>query len=277
MSSAAHNHSLRPLKKNDDLVVDTDRHPAFDSATPTLLSMADPTGSTSNVQDRMTITLVRHGESEVTVDRIIGGRRTCRGLSPLGRKQAEHLRDRFWREDVRDVDALMTSDFPRAIETADIIRPVFAEAGAPHPVEQWSDLGEHDPGPEIDGMSFDAYVERFGTPDWAGGPDVEIFPGGETTRQFHKRVERGLTTLRRNFAGRHVMVVCHGGVIDAAFRILLALPRTSVFELHTLNTALTTFSGPATASENEKSLWRLARYNDAAHLAGLPDATPRRA
>ena len=225
--------------------------------------------------DRTTLTLIRHGESKVTVDRVIGGKRTCRGLSALGRTQAESLRARFERDGIDDIDALIASDFPRAIETADIIRPVFGEAGAPHPVDRWSDLGEHDPGPEIDGMTFDAYVERFGTPDWSGDPDVEVFPGGETTGQFHDRVERGLDSLRSDFAGRHVGVVCHGGVVDAAFRILLGLPRTAVFELHTLNTALTTFSGPANDSENGGSLWRLGRYNDAAHLAGLPDATPR--
>jgi broad specificity phosphatase PhoE len=242
--------------------------------------MADPSTTTSPAADRTTLTLIRHGESEVTVDRIIGGRRTCRGLSPLGRSQAEQLRDRFQSEGVRDVDALIASDFPRAIETADILRPAFAEAGAPHPVDQWSDLGEHDPGPDIDGMSFDAYVERFGTPDWSGDPDVEMFPGGETIRQFHQRVERGLRTLRQEFGGQHVMVVCHGGVVDAAFRILLGLPRTAVFELHTLNTALTTFSGARTGAgagpNGVASPWRLGRYNDAAHLAGLPDATPRR-
>ncbi|MGB3736931.1 MAG: histidine phosphatase family protein [Ilumatobacter sp.] len=242
---------------------------------------ASPDTGPAPPSDRTTITLIRHGESEVTVDRIIGGKRTCRGLSPLGRTQAEHLRDRLSRDGVTDVDALIASDFPRAIETADIIRPVFAEAGAPHPVEQWSDLGEHDPGPEIDGMSFEAYVERYGTPNWSGDPDVEIFPGGETVRRFHERVLRGLTTLLEEFAGRHVVVVCHGGVVDAAFRILLDLPRTAAFELHTLNTALTTFSGPAARSSDEasdgaESLWRLARYNDTAHLAGLPDATPRR-
>ncbi len=237
---------------------------------------ATPTAAPEVAADRTTITLIRHGESIVTVDRIIGGKRSCRGLSPLGRRQAERLLDRLRSEGVPDVDALVTSDFPRAIETADIILPAFVEAGAPHPVGRWSDLGEHDPGPEIDGMSFDAYVERFGTPDWAGDPDVEIFPGGETTRRFHERVERGLTMLRRDFAGRHVMAVCHGGVVDAAFRILLSLPRTAVFELHTLNTALTTLSGPAGGSGDSGSLWRLARYNDAAHLAGLADATLRR-
>ena len=238
--------------------------------------MVDPIETPTAPTGRTTITLIRHGESAVTVDRVIGGKRTCRGLSPLGRRQAERLRDRLRSEGVTDVTALIVSDFPRALETADIIRPVFAETGAPHPIDVWSDFGEHDPGPEIDGMSFDAYVDRCGTPDWAGDPDVEIFPGGETTRQFHQRVERGLRALCHDFAGRQVMVVCHGGVVDAAFRILLGLPRTAGFELHTLNTALTTFSGPAEGSGDVESPWRLERYNDAAHLAGLPDATPRR-
>jgi len=250
--------------------------------------MPDPTAaptpsadaSPAPPSDRTTITLIRHGESEVTVDRIIGGKRTCRGLSPLGRDQAERLRDRLDRDGVDDIDAMVASDFPRAIETADIIRPVFGEAGAPHPVDRWADLGEHDPGPEIDGMTFEAYVERYGRPDWSGDPDVEIFPGGETKRRFHERVERGLTNLRDDFDGRHVVVVCHGGVVDAAFRILLGLQRTAGFELHTLNTALTTFSGPTLQGSDSRdgaaSFWRLARYNDAAHLAGLADATPRR-
>lgn len=228
--------------------------------------------------DRTTITLIRHGESKVTVDRIIGGKRTCRGLTPLGQHQAERLRDRLHHDPI-DADALVVSDFPRAIETAEIIGPAFDRVDESRPLEQWPDMGEHDPGPEIDGMTFEAYVERFGTPDWAGDRDVDIFPGGETTLRFHERVERGLTALRHGFAGRHVAVVCHGGVVDAAFRLLLGLPMAAGFELHTLNTAITSFSGAAvtgTALTATGTNWRLERYNDAAHLAGLPDATERR-
>lgn len=239
--------------------------------------MADPSVSLPTGSDRTTLTLIRHGESMVTVDRTIGGKRSCRGLSPLGREQAERLRDRLLGDDGIDADALIVSDFPRAIATADIIRPAFADVMGTLPVQQWQAFGEHDPGPAIDGMTFDDYVRRFGTPDWAGDPDVEIFPGGETTRRFHDRVERGLVTLCSDFAGRRVVVVCHGGVVDAAFRILLGLPRTATFELHTMNTALTTFSGAAPDSDGAGSLWRLERYNDAAHLVGLPSATPRRA
>jgi len=41
------------------------------------------------------LVFVRHGESNTTVARVIGGHRTCSGLSDLGRLQAERLRDRL--------------------------------------------------------------------------------------------------------------------------------------------------------------------------------------
>jgi len=41
------------------------------------------------------IVLVRHGESIVTVNRVLGGPRTCSGLSELGKLQAARLRDRI--------------------------------------------------------------------------------------------------------------------------------------------------------------------------------------
>ena len=43
------------------------------------------------------LVLVRHAESMATVRRIVGGPRSCTGLSELGRRQAEALRDRLAR------------------------------------------------------------------------------------------------------------------------------------------------------------------------------------
>ncbi len=126
-------------------------------------------------------------------------------------------------------------------------------------------------------MTFDDYVARFGTPDWAGDPEVEIFPGGETTAEFHARIRAALDRLVEVHGGKHVVVACHGGVVDAAFRYALDLPVAGGFALHTLNTSLTEFVAPvqAAASEPSDDAWRLIRYNDTAHLAGLPAATER--
>ena len=67
------------------------------------------------------------------------------------------------------------------------------------------------------------------------------------------------------------MIVCHGGVIDVAIRQLLDLPRRGQFDLWTLNTSLTEFLVDDTGTTRGR--WTLIRYNDHAHLVGLPFAT----
>lgn len=219
------------------------------------------------------LVLIRHGESNVTVRRVIGGHRTCDGLSDLGRQQADRLRDRLaltrelTPESNSDIQpaVLISSNFRRAIETAETIA---SSLGDP-PIEIDAGFGEHDPGPDIDGMSFVQYVERYGQPDWSGDPHVDVFPGGETLARFHLRVGETLSRTLAAHAGRTIVVSCHGGVIDAAFRHLLRTASTGSFELQTRNTSITEFRlAPSGA-------WRLARYNDAAHLHDLPAETPR--
>ena len=94
-------------------------------------------------------------------------------------------------------------------------------------------FGEHDPGPDCDGLSFSAFVERYGMPDWETDPHAVTFPGGETVAEFHFRVGATLSRVVREHAGGAIVVACHGGVVDAAFRALLRLPAHGGFELHT--------------------------------------------
>jgi probable phosphoglycerate mutase len=211
-----------------------------------------------------TLILVRHGESNVTVNRVIGGYRTCTGLSELGRQQAARLCERLAATAEVTADVLIASNFPRAVETAEAIAPAFGDPA----IEIDPGFGEHDPGPEIDGMTFEGYVERFGTPDWSD-PHVDVFPGGETIAAFHARVGAALATTIELHHGRSIVIACHGGVVDATFRHLLRTASTGSFELHTLNTSLTEFTSTPSGE------WRLKRYNDVAHLHGLPAETPR--
>ena len=138
------------------------------------------------------VVLVRHGESNVTVRRVIGGPRTCDGLSELGVRQAERLRDRLAETEEIDATQLIASAYPRAIETAGIIAPavgldVTIEAG----------FGEHDPGSDCDGMSFAEFVERYGMPDWESDPYGVTFPGGETIAEFDLRVGAALSKVTK--------------------------------------------------------------------------------
>ena len=211
------------------------------------------------------VVLVRHGESKVTVSRVIGGPRTCTGLSPLGVEQSERLRDRLAETgELSDASVLLSSEYARAIETAEIFGPSLGLSA-----QTDGRFGEHDPGPVCDGLSFEEFVERYGMPDWHGDPHAVTFPDGETLATFHHRVGEALSEAVRRHTGGLVVVSCHGGVVDAAFRYLLRLPQTGAFELHTTNTSLTEFV------QSKPGRWRLTRYNDAAHLAGLMKETPR--
>lgn len=232
---------------------------------------SEPAADDSVDRRNTRLILVRHGESQVTVDRIIGGHRSCSGLSDLGRRQSERLRDRLAGTHEFDNAVLFSSSFARAKETAEIIRLGMGEPD----IHVDAGFGEHDPGPELDGIGFDEYVGRYGTPNWNGDAHVDIFPGGgETIAEFHLRVGSALSRTLAAHAGKAIVVSCHGGVIDAIFRQLLNTPPTGAFDLWTLNTSITEFVD-TTRPDGIEQRWRLVRYNDAAHLAGLPDATPR--
>src|SRR4051812_23112762 len=70
------------------------------------------------------IVLIRHGESQCTVDGVVGGDRGCTGLSDEGRRQCGQLRERLLRTgELAGTDVVLTSVLPRAIETAELIAP----------------------------------------------------------------------------------------------------------------------------------------------------------
>ena len=205
------------------------------------------------------VVLVRHGQSRANVERFIAGPRSCTGLSDLGRRQVESLRDRLARGTEFGATALVSSGFPRALETARILAPALGSL----PLVTDIGWGEHDPGPDCDGMMYDEFVHRYGAPDWDGDPHATTYPGGETVADFHERVESALKRTVRENVGGTVVVSCHGGVLDRVLRTVLHGPTTGRFELHTLHASITEVVHVG------GSKWRLVRYNDAAHLVGV--------
>ncbi len=214
--------------------------------------------------------LVRHGESVTTVNQVMGGEDTCTGLSPLGVEQAEALRDRLASGSEPSIDALWSSTMPRAVETAQIIAPAV---GNP-PISTSSELVEHRPG-EADGIKFAHFTDTFGSFDMRAEPHRPMAPGAESMAQFHHRAAKALHDLTTEFAGQTLLVSCHGGVIDAAFRSFLGLGLTASFDLWTRNTSITELGRSVNPAGKPLSVWTLHRYNDAAHLAGLPKKTKR--
>lgn len=196
-----------------------------------------------------------------TVEQRIAGHRTCTGLSERGVEQAERLAQRWQELAEFECDRLIASNFARAGQTAAILAPALHRE-----VQIDASFGEHDPGPDIDGMTFVAYNERF--PDFsaawnAGDAYADMFPGGETVADFHLRIGHAVHRLTESLEDQTAVVVCHGGVIDAVLRLALKAPPMAAFQLFTANTSITelTLISP--------NMWRIQRYNDAAHLRGL--------
>lgn len=205
------------------------------------------------------------------VDRVAGGERGCRGLTPRGVEQAEALRLRLrFTGELAGATALLASTLPRAVETAQVIAPAFA--GLDVVCER--DLCEQHPG-EGDGLSWEEFEARYGSFAAGAEPDRAPSPGGESWRQFEARVRRALHGLAEAYAGGLVVVVCHGGVVNASIRAMFALDKPAwpigVVQYTGLTEWLVRSTGP---QEGGAAHWALARFNDSAHLDD--DGTPRR-
>lgn len=162
------------------------------------------------------IVLVRHGEAECNLNHIIGGPKGCTGLTDLGRYQVSALADRLFESgELREATTLYSSVLPRAVETAQRLRPVVGPGPtALGEVQQRCDLCELHPG-EADGMEWKDMVETFGVPDWDRDPTVPIAPGGESWTEFVGRASTAVRDIVRAHPGELVVAAVHAGVIEA--------------------------------------------------------------
>ena len=210
------------------------------------------------------LVLIRHGESEAQAGSFIGGHTGCKGLSDLGRRQVEALRDRLEHTgELRDAAALYASVLPRAVETAEILQPAFGRLD----VRQDCDLCEGHPG-EADGLSWDEWRELYSEQVVGRGPYVPWAPGGESWAEVVVRAGRALTRIAEEHANGTVIVACHGGIVEASLRAFMHIPLEPQWRAVVTNASLTewVFEGEPGAHSHA---WKLVRFNDAAHLHGL--------
>lgn len=209
--------------------------------------------------DSTRVVLVRHGESNATVERIVGGHEGCTGLTDRGRKQVEALRDRLAHTgELADATALYASVLPRAIETASILAPALGDL---QPVSDCTFCEQH-PG-DADGITWDEYAARYREGRTGFDPFVADAPGQETWAEMVGRVGQALAGLVERHAGSTAVVACHGGVVAASMISRLGTPlHKPVWELEVDNASITEW-------EFNGGQWRLVRFNDHAHIAGI--------
>jgi len=162
--------------------------------------------------DATRIIAVRHGETAWNVAARIQGQLDV-GLNETGRWQARRVGEALAGEPISTV---YTSDLGRAHETAQSIAaaarvPVIPERGLR---ERCFGIFEGKTFTEIEEIWPDhAHNWRKRIPDWQP-PE-----GGESLLQLRERVTRTVQALAARHPGEQIVVVAHGGVLDALYRI----------------------------------------------------------
>ena len=210
----------------------------------------------------MHLILIRHGDAYAGFDGVISGPLGCRGLTDLGRRQAEALRSYLANTGRVRADVLLASLLPRALETALIIAPALGL----NAVSQRCDLCEIHTG-EADGLAWSEYATRYGSFDMEAEPERVFAPGGDSWRTFHERVRVTCEQIAAEFADQTVVAVCHAGVIMASIRVRFGIPhRGTGTQLRPVNTGLTEWEYDPNVDR-----WTLHSFNEQAHLLGLPE------
>jgi 2,3-bisphosphoglycerate-dependent phosphoglycerate mutase len=204
----------------------------------------------SNAETRLV--LIRHAESVINRDHILGGHRTCTGLSETGRVQAGALRDRLLATgELADATMLLTSVLPRSVETASIIAPAVG-SGRLKPLSS-CDLCEVHWG-EADGTHADELPITTSIYQ-------PVAPGGESWIVFMRRCRRVLVGLARQHPGNTVVAVTHSGVIKSSIQAFAKGAEHYRGEFAIAYTAMTVWG-----VDWEGLAWRLVTFNDHAHL-----------
>jgi 2,3-bisphosphoglycerate-dependent phosphoglycerate mutase len=220
-------------------------------------------------KDTMTrLYLIRHGQALTEVDGIMKDY----GLTPLGVKQAERLRDRLAGSGEVAADVLIASTFLRARQTAEVIAPALDL-----PIIFDDEVQELRPG-SLSGMHVDEYktLRAARDADFYLDPFARLVPDEENWAQFVLRIGTAMRRIIDQYEGKTVVIVCHGGVIDATFTYFFGLDslHPARVRLYTHNTSITHWRKVADDADHGQLAWRLVFYNDDLHVRDLDNSTP---
>ena len=202
----------------------------------------------------MKIHLVRHGETPLNAARILQHPDTP--LSERGIAQAARVAQRLADAGIA---AILTSDYARALATAEAIR---AATGAPMEVEpllRERNFGIHR------GTAHDALEVDVSAPDYAP-------PGGESVPEFESRVGAAWAAVRAVAARTHgpVAVVSHGLVCCTLVRDHLeAAPGIDAGAARWVNACMTEIEGAPGSRWTPDPRWKVTRLACEEHLDGL--------
>lgn len=195
----------------------------------------------------MKLILLRHGETEDNVKRIIQGHLPGK-LTENGILQAQKAGKRLENE---KIDVIYSSDLHRTKETtAEILK--FQQNVQVHYTEEIReiDMGDYS-GKTMEELNWNKnFKEKYIPPK-----------NGESTEQLYDRIEKFIKSLVEKHSEETVLCVTHGGTIKAFVSVLKGIDKAKVFSVeHVKNTSVSIFE-VGVDLENKQII-----FNDNSHL-----------
>lgn len=178
---------------------------------------------------KTTVIIVRHGKTSWNKLKKLQGKSDI-PLSKEGKKEAKLVAKRL---SEYPIEKIYTSKLSRAIQTGAIVaEELKLEA------EEHEGLNERDYG-EFEGKTWDEIGLTF-TPD----KKISFYlkpKKGEHYPQFHKRIVKAFGDIIKKHAGQTILLVCHGGVLNALLRHVNNISHDNPLHYSFPNTSVTVF------------------------------------
>ena len=203
---------------------------------------------------------IRHGETDWNRQQRFQGQIDV-PLNDAGLAQAARLGQRLASD---SHDLLLCSDLTRAQQTAAPLARAWGLQPLLVPGLREQFFGDWE------GLDVPTIKAQHGAlwPQWLQHDgDFSLPGGGESLRQFHARVMAAVQQVVAQHAGRRLVIVTHGGVLDMLWRSAQGLPISGLRTCDIPNTGLNQLRWTG-------GQLLIERWADAAHLDGLPEQAP---
>jgi len=204
--------------------------------------------------DITTFYIVRHGETEWNKQGLLQGNLDS-PLSDLGIRQADALARHFTQ---CSFDHIVSSDLSRAVVTAQKIADTQKKTLATDIRLRERNLGI------AQGLTLNEFSEKY--PDdykcFSSMDAHYVIPGGESSLQRYTRCVECVNELTATYCGKKVVVVTHGGVLDALFRYVngMTLESKRTFSM---------FNASVNAIQYSNNEWNIVTWGFVEHLREL--------
>ena len=211
----------------------------------------------------MHLYLIRHGQSYVNLKDWQGGNQDT-GLTGLGHQQAAAL-GAWMPTEIKDIDVIYASTMQRARQTSAYV----AEAYGVEVIldDRLREIGnnrtDHSPWPAD---TLPSVYSDFWSSERPFASVMTVEAMGESYMHFRTRVGIFIEEMAATQRGQTVLVVCHGGVVEAAFDHIFNVGPWRRCEVWDHNTAMTCFEY---VEHPGREVWRLHFHNRVEHLVGV--------